>query len=89
MPAVLMISFYRDLIIFHCVIRRFVGGFGARDYRQQQHRNPPNQTKFGGAPAFNPSVPPPQVFYGGGYGGSYGGAYHNQPAQASTDWWGN
>ena len=67
---------------------RFVGGFGARDYRQQ-HRNAPGQTKFNNAPAFNPTVPPPQVYYGGGYGGSYGGAYHNQQGQAGTDWWGN
>lgn len=67
---------------------RFVGGFGARDYRQQ-HRNAPNQAKFNNTPAFNPTVPPPQVYYGGGYGGSYGGAYHNQQGQPGTDWWGN
>ena len=72
----------QSLICFY--IPRFSGGFGARDYRQQQHPRgrPANQPAQFGTPM--PYAAP--GFYGG-YGGSYGGAYQTGSAPA-TDWWG-
>lgn len=77
-------------------LSRFAGGFGSRDYRQQNKFAGGQQNKFGGGgsaggnPGFGNAMNPQQYFYGGGYGGSYGGTNYNQPQQQnSTDWWGN
>jgi len=75
--------------------KRFTGGgFGGRDYRQQNrnqgHGNQGNQGghQQRGGPAPQPAFNPMQMnpFYGGGYGGNYGGAYNNN--SSGQDWWG-
>ncbi|KAG1708524.1 ATP-dependent RNA helicase DDX3Y [Nymphon striatum] len=76
--------------------KRHGGGFGSRDYRQQQHqsnprgggaRNGPNNFVSGYSPF--PGYTPYQNQYmthGGGGGGNYGNSYNQGSGQ---DWWGN
>ncbi|XP_013411444.1 ATP-dependent RNA helicase DDX3Y-like [Lingula anatina] len=67
--------------------KRFGGGFGSRDYRQQHQRGNKHQAPNAmQQPAFNPMAY--QMAYGG-YGGSYGGSSYNTGAAPSTDWWGS
>ncbi|KAL7636214.1 UNVERIFIED_CONTAM: hypothetical protein RMT77_012971 [Armadillidium vulgare] len=69
--------------------KRFSGGFGSRDYRQQD-RNSKSMNLGGGRPgSFNGYGPPHYNNAYGGYGNYNSGNSFSSSNSSGTDWWGS